>query len=149
MCLVDSCTTNSILKETKYFLWHPTLKQGWLSQPGSLRVANNEVLTHNTSHTWPKIWIITRILTLHQSTQIMKCSKFKHSRSDTKDGTQRYKGLHRALRCKVLDNSLELRPPADFPVLRWVTTGPHEFATAAAVLGHFCNQKIHKQGLSN
>jgi hypothetical protein len=71
----------------------------------------------------------------------MKCSKFKHSESDKKDGTQRYKGLHRALRCKVLDSSSELGPLADFPVLRWITTGPHELATAPVVLKQFCNQK--------
>jgi hypothetical protein len=79
----------------------------------------------------------------------MKCSTFKHHGSDTKDDTRRYKGPHRALRCKVFDNSLELRPPADFPILRWVATEPHELATAATVLEHFCNQKFHKQGLSN
>jgi hypothetical protein len=71
----------------------------------------------------------------------MKCSKFKHSGSHTKDGTQRYKGPHRALRCKVLNSSSELRSLADFPVLGWVTTGPHELATAPALLRHFCNQK--------
>jgi hypothetical protein len=71
----------------------------------------------------------------------MKCSKFKHSVSDTKDGTQRYKGPHRALRCEVLDSSLELRLPANFLVLRWVAIGPPKLATAPAVLGHFCNQK--------
>jgi hypothetical protein len=32
-------------------------------------------------------------------------------------------------------------PPADFPVLWWVTTGPHELATTPAELRHFCNQK--------
>jgi hypothetical protein len=71
----------------------------------------------------------------------MKCLKFKHSGSDTKDGTQRYKGPHRALRCNVLESSSELRPPADFPVLRWVATRPHKLATTPAVLRHFCNQK--------
>jgi hypothetical protein len=45
-------------------------------------------------------------------------------------------GPHRALRCEVLDNSLELGLPADFLVLRWVTTGPHKLATTTAVLGH-------------
>jgi hypothetical protein len=69
------------------------------------------------------------------------CSKFKHRGCDTKDGTRRYKGPHQALRCKVLDSSLELGPPADFSVLRWVATGPHELATATAVLRHFCNKK--------
>jgi hypothetical protein len=58
-----------------------------------------------------------------------------------KTGTQLYKGLHRALRCEVLDSSLELGLPADFPVLRCVTTGPHKLVTAPAVLGHLCNQK--------
>jgi hypothetical protein len=71
----------------------------------------------------------------------MKCSKFKHGGSDTKDGTRRYKGPHRALRCEVLDSSLEHRPPADFPVLWWVTTEPHKLPTAAALLRHFYNQK--------
>jgi hypothetical protein len=79
----------------------------------------------------------------------MKYSKFKHSGSDTKDGTQRYKGLHRALRCEVLDSSSELRLLANFPILRWVAIVPHKLAIAPAVLRHFCNQKIHKQGLSN
>jgi hypothetical protein len=96
---------------------------------------------HNTSHTWLKIRIFTWILILHQSTQIMKCSKFKHSGSDTKDGTRQYKGPHWALRCEVLDSSSELGPPADFPVLRWVAIGPHELATATAVLRYFCNKK--------
>jgi hypothetical protein len=64
----------------------------------------------------------------------MKCSKFKHSGSDTKDDTRRYKGSHRALRCEVLDSSLELRLPIDFSVLRWVVIGPHKLATAPAVL---------------
>jgi hypothetical protein len=68
----------------------------------------------------------------------MKCSKFKHSGSNTNDGTRRYKGPHRALRCKVLDSSSELRLAANFPVLRWVTTGPHKLVAA---LQHFCNQK--------
>jgi hypothetical protein len=40
-------------------------------------------------------------------------------------------------------------PPADFPVLRWVAIGPHELATRPAILRHFCNQQIHRQGLSN
>jgi hypothetical protein len=71
----------------------------------------------------------------------MKCSKFKHSGSDTKDGTQRYKGPHRALKCEVLNSSLKLEPPANFPVLLWVITGPHELATATVVLSHFYNQK--------
>jgi hypothetical protein len=71
----------------------------------------------------------------------MKCSKIKHSRSDTKDDTRQYKDPHRALRCKVLDSSSELRPPADFPVLQWVTTRPHKLATTTAVLMHFYNQK--------
>jgi hypothetical protein len=35
-----------------------------------------------------------------------------------KTGTQCYKGLHRVLRCGVLDRSSELGLPADFPVLR-------------------------------
>jgi hypothetical protein len=64
----------------------------------------------------------------------MKCSKFKHSGSDTKDNTRRYEGLHRALRYEVLDSTSELRLPADFPVLRWVTIGPHKLAAAPAVL---------------
>jgi hypothetical protein len=71
----------------------------------------------------------------------MKCSKFKHNGSDTKDDTRRYKGMHRALRCEVLNSSSELGSPADFPVLGWVATGPHERATAPAVLRHFCNKK--------
>jgi hypothetical protein len=71
----------------------------------------------------------------------MKCSKFKHSGSDTKDGTRRYKGLHRALRCEVLDSSSELRLPVDFLILRWVTIGPHKLATVHAVPQHFYNQK--------
>jgi hypothetical protein len=71
----------------------------------------------------------------------MKCSKFKHSGSETKDDTRRYKGSHRALRCEVLDSSLELRLPADFPILRWVAIGSHKLATTPAVLRHFCNQK--------
>jgi hypothetical protein len=71
----------------------------------------------------------------------MKCSKFKHSGSDTKDGTRRYKGLHRALRCEVLDSSSELEPSTNFPALRWVTTGSHELTTASAVLRYFCNKK--------
>jgi hypothetical protein len=71
----------------------------------------------------------------------MKCSKFKYSGSDTKDGTQRFKGPHRALKCEVHDNSSELGPPADFPVLGWVATGPHELATTPAVLKHICNPK--------
>jgi hypothetical protein len=79
----------------------------------------------------------------------MKYLKFKHSGSDTKDNTRRYKGLHRALRCEVLDSSSELRLPADFPVLRWVAIGPHKLAAPPTVLRHFCNQKIHKQDLSN
>jgi hypothetical protein len=74
----------------------------------------------------------------------MKCSKFKHSGSDTKDGTRRYKGPHLALRCEILGNSSELMLPADFPILRWVTTGPHKLAAAPTLLRHFCNQKIHK-----
>jgi hypothetical protein len=71
----------------------------------------------------------------------MKCSKFKYSGSDTKDCTRRYKGMHQALRCGVLDSSSELGSLANFTVLRWVTTGPHELATAPAVLRHLCNQK--------
>jgi hypothetical protein len=71
----------------------------------------------------------------------MKCSKFKHSGSDTKDCTRCYKGQHRDLRCGVLDTSSELGPPADFLVLWWVTTGPHELASAHVVLRHFYNQK--------
>jgi hypothetical protein len=71
----------------------------------------------------------------------MKCLKFKDSRSDTRDDTQRYKGPHRALRCEVLDGSSELGPPADFPILRWVATGPQKLATSPAVLRHFCNKK--------
>jgi hypothetical protein len=39
----------------------------------------------------------------------MKCSKFKHSGTDTKDITRWYKGPHRSLRCEVLDSSSELR----------------------------------------
>jgi hypothetical protein len=58
-----------------------------------------------------------------------------------KDGTQQYKGPHQALRCEVLDNSSELGPPVDFPVLQWVTTGPHKHVTTPAVLKHFCKQK--------
>jgi hypothetical protein len=71
----------------------------------------------------------------------MKCSKFKHGGSETKDGTRRYKGPHRALRCEVLDSSSELRLLADFLVIRWVVIGPHKLATAPVVLRHFCNQK--------
>jgi hypothetical protein len=36
---------------------------------------------------------------------------------------------------------LELGLPADFPVLMQVATGPHELATAPAILRHLCNQK--------
>jgi hypothetical protein len=79
----------------------------------------------------------------------MKCLKFKHSGSDTKDDTQRYKGPHRALRCEVLHSSSELRLPADFTILLWVAIGPHKLAAAPAVLQHFYDQKIHKQGLTN
>jgi hypothetical protein len=79
----------------------------------------------------------------------MKCSKFKHSGSDIKDSTRRYKGPHQALTCEVLNSSSELRPLANFPILRWVTIGPHKLAAVLAVLRHFCNQKIHKQDLSN
>jgi hypothetical protein len=64
----------------------------------------------------------------------MKCSKFKHRESDTKDGTRQYKGPHRAPRCEVLDSSLELRLLADLPILRWVAIGPHKLAAAHAVL---------------
>jgi hypothetical protein len=71
----------------------------------------------------------------------MKCLKFKHSSSDTKDDTRRYKGLHRDLRCEVLDGFSELRHPADFPILRWVAIGPHKLDTAPTVLRHFYNQK--------
>jgi hypothetical protein len=81
---------------------------------------------YNISHAWPKIRVITLILILHQSTQI---------------ALQIYKGPHQALRCGVLDHSSELRLPADFPVLRWVVTGPHELATTLAVSRHFCNNK--------
>jgi hypothetical protein len=56
-------------------------------------------------------------------------------------GTGRYKGPHRVLRCEVLDSSSELGLPTDFPVLRRVTTGPHEFAITPAVLRHFYNKK--------
>jgi hypothetical protein len=52
-----------------------------------------------------------------------------------------YMGPHWALRCGILVRSLELRLPADFPVLRWVTTGPHELAITPTVLRHFYNQK--------
>jgi hypothetical protein len=107
----------------------------------SLWVTNTEALMHNTSHTWPKIWIITWILILHQSTQIMKCSKFKHSGSVTKDCTRCYKGPHRALRCEVPNSCLELGSLAGIPLLRWVATMPHKLATAPAVLKHFCNPK--------
>jgi hypothetical protein len=58
-----------------------------------------------------------------------------------KTGTRHYKGSHRALICGVLDRSSELGLSADFPVLRWVASGPHELATAPAVPKHFCNQK--------
>jgi hypothetical protein len=71
----------------------------------------------------------------------MKCLMFKHNGSDTKDGTRWYKGPHRALRCEVLDNSLELGLLADFPILLWVTIEPHKLATTPAVLSHVCNQK--------
>jgi hypothetical protein len=98
----------------------------------SLRVTNTEALMHNTSHTWPKIWIITWILILHQTTRIMKCSKFKHSGSFTKDCTRCYKGPHRALRCGVPNSCLEIGSPAGIPLLQWVTTGPHKL---------FCNPK--------
>jgi hypothetical protein len=49
--------------------------------------------------------------------------------------------MHQALRCEVLDSSLELGPSADIPILQWVTTGLHELVTAPTVLRHFCNQK--------
>jgi hypothetical protein len=49
--------------------------------------------------------------------------------------------MHRALRCEVIDSSSKLGLPADFPVLGWVTTRPHELAIAPTVLSHFCNQK--------
>jgi hypothetical protein len=55
-----------------------------------------------------------------------------------KTSTRRYKGPHRALRCEVLDSSLELGLSVDFPVLRRVATGPHKLATATAVLSHLC-----------
>jgi hypothetical protein len=71
----------------------------------------------------------------------MKCSKFKRSGSDTKDGTRRYKDLHRSLRCEVLDSSSELRLPDNFSVLQWVVIGPHKLATVPAVLRHFCIKK--------
>jgi hypothetical protein len=71
----------------------------------------------------------------------MKCSKFNHGGSDSKDGTRRYKGSHRALRCEVLDSSSELRLLADFIVLRWVAIGPDKLDTTAVVLRHFCNKK--------
>jgi hypothetical protein len=58
-----------------------------------------------------------------------------------KSDTRWYKGLHWALRCEVLDGSSELGLPADFPVLGWVTIGPHELATSHVVLSYFCNQK--------
>jgi hypothetical protein len=54
-----------------------------------------------------------------------------------------------ALKCGVLDRSSELRLPADFPVLWWVVTGPHELATTPTVLRHFCNQKDAQARLSN
>jgi hypothetical protein len=54
---------------------------------------------------------------------------------------RRYKGPHRALRCRVLDGSSELRLPADLQVLRWVTTRPHELTTTPAILGHICKPK--------
>jgi hypothetical protein len=69
-----------------------------------------------------------------EHTDHVKCSKFKHSRSETKDGTWRYKGLHHALRCEVLNSSLELRISADFLALRWVAIGPHKLAAVPAVL---------------
>jgi hypothetical protein len=65
----------------------------------------------------------------------------KHSGSDTKDDAQQYKGPHRALRCEVLYSSSALRPPADFPVLWWVTTWPHKLSIPPIVLRHFCNKK--------
>jgi hypothetical protein len=76
----------------------------------------------------------------------MKCLKFKHSRSDTKDNTRRYKGPHRALRCEVLDNSSELRLPADFLILRWVAIGPHKLAAA---LGNEVTQDDGRASLSS
>jgi hypothetical protein len=126
-------------------MWRPTLKQGWL--PGSLRVVNTEALTHNTSHTRPKISVITWILVLHQSTKILKCSKFKHSGSDTKDDNRRYMGPHRDLRCEVLHSSSELRLPADFSILWWVAIGPHKLATTPTILRHSCNQKDPQERL--
>jgi hypothetical protein len=48
--------------------------------------------------------------------------------------------MHRALRCEVLDSSLELGLPPDFPVIRRVATGPHELATATTILRHLFNQ---------
>jgi hypothetical protein len=85
--------------------------------------------------------IFTWILILHHSKQIMNCSKFKHSGSDTKDCTRRYNGPHQALRCGVPDSSTELGSPANFPALRWVATRLHELTIAPAVLRHFCNKK--------
>jgi hypothetical protein len=76
---------------------------------------------------------------VHRSRTVQ--SRKTHSGSITKDSTQRYKGLHQALRCGLLDCSSELGLPADFQVLQWVTTGPHELATTPTVLRYFCNQK--------
>jgi hypothetical protein len=57
--------------------------------------------------------------------------------------------MHQALRCEILDSSSELRLPADFSILRWVTIVPHKLVAAPTIHRHFCDQKIHKQGLSN
>jgi hypothetical protein len=54
---------------------------------------------------------------VHRSWSAHKCKI--HSRSVTKYCTRRYKGLHRALRCGVLDGSSELGLTPDLPVLRW------------------------------
>jgi hypothetical protein len=74
---------------------------------------------------------------VHRSRSARSCN----SESVTKDSTLCYKGPHQALRCGVIDRSLELGLSADLPVLRWVATGPHELITSPTVLRHFCNQK--------
>jgi hypothetical protein len=68
--------------------------------------------------------------------EVFIVTKDSRNGSVTKDTTRSYQGPHHALRGGILARISELKLPADFPNLKWVTTGPHKLSTSTAILRH-------------
>ena len=103
-------------------------------------------MTHNTSHTFSQ-----QVILLQKTSVYTEVQEFGNLTKATAESitTKALRSQGHTSSPKTRPESSRRRVPGDVPLLGF-TVGPHELATAPAVLGRInCTQLIHKQSLSN